>query len=64
MSGALARLEEASVGFATARGLVRALDRVTLEIPPNRIVGVVGESGSGKSTLALAMLGKFTGKRK
>jgi peptide/nickel transport system ATP-binding protein len=61
VSGALARLEDASVGFATARGLVRALDRVTLEIPPNRIVGVVGESGSGKSTLALAMLGLLPG---
>ncbi|MFO1056910.1 MAG: ABC transporter ATP-binding protein [Dongiaceae bacterium] len=61
MSGALARIEDASVGFATARGLVRALDRVTLEIPPNRIVGVVGESGSGKSTLALALLGLLPG---
>jgi peptide/nickel transport system ATP-binding protein len=57
----LARLEHATVAFGTSRGVVRALDDVSLDIPPNRIVGLVGESGSGKSTLALALLGLLPG---
>ncbi len=32
-------------------GYLTACDRVNLEIPENRIVGLVGESGSGKTTL-------------
>jgi peptide/nickel transport system ATP-binding protein len=37
--------------------VVRAVDRVGLEIRRGHRVAVVGESGSGKSTLALAILG-------
>ena len=46
-----------SVEFATARGPVRALRDVTLEIPANSVLGIVGESGCGKSTLVNAILG-------
>ncbi|MBP0459243.1 ABC transporter ATP-binding protein [Streptomyces montanisoli] len=35
----------------------RAVDGVSLRVPPGRAVGVVGESGSGKSTVAGAVLG-------
>ena len=46
-----------TVHFSTRRGLVRALDRVNLEIAPGEIVGLVGESGSGKSVLSYAISG-------
>ncbi len=45
-----------SVGYRTARGLLRVLDGVDLTIPPGMAVGLVGESGSGKSTLAYAIV--------
>jgi len=56
MTEPLLRIEDLTIGFATSRGVVRALRSVNLSIPRGRIVGIVGESGSGKSTLALAIL--------
>jgi peptide/nickel transport system ATP-binding protein len=49
-------IRDLSVSFATGRGEVQVLRKVSLEIGKGRIVGVVGESGSGKSTLALSIL--------
>ncbi|MBY0330590.1 MAG: ABC transporter ATP-binding protein [Acetobacteraceae bacterium] len=46
-----------SLGYATARGTVRALDGVTLAIRRGAAMGLVGESGSGKSSVVLALLG-------
>ena len=45
-----------NVEFATARGPLKALRDVDLDIPAASVVGVVGESGSGKSTLAGAVM--------
>ena len=56
MSAPLLRIEDLSVSFAGAQGVVHALSQVTLDIQRGRIIGIVGESGSGKSTLALALL--------
>ena len=39
------------------KGLVHAVDGVSLSIPDNQTIGLVGESGCGKSTLARLMMG-------
>ena len=55
--------------FHTDRGLVRAVDGVSFEIPDRGTLGVVGESGCGKSVTALSIMrliappGQITGGR-
>lgn len=56
-SQALLHIEALTVGFRTRRGMLRAVEDVSLEIFEGDVVGLVGESGCGKSTLAMAMLG-------
>jgi oligopeptide/dipeptide ABC transporter ATP-binding protein len=45
------------VEIASRRGVVHAVDGVSLEVPVGQAVGVVGESGSGKSMTLRAVLG-------
>ena len=47
MTETLLRVEALRTGFATAGGLLRAVDGVDLELPAGGTLGVVGESGSG-----------------
>jgi oligopeptide/dipeptide ABC transporter ATP-binding protein len=54
---ALLVVESLSIEFATRRGLLPAVDRVSFQIERGQIVGLVGESASGKSTLGMALLG-------
>jgi peptide/nickel transport system ATP-binding protein len=42
--------------FRTDRGVVRAVDGVSFEIPARGTLGVVGESGCGKSVTALSIM--------
>lgn len=52
------QVREASVVFPTSDGKsVQALDRVSLDLPPDSIVVAVGASGCGKSTLLNAIAG-------
>ena len=42
--------------FARRKGLVRAVDGVSFQVPPGLTFGLVGESGCGKSTVAMLLL--------
>ncbi|MFE4504160.1 ABC transporter ATP-binding protein [Rhodococcus sp. NPDC056743] len=48
--------------IGTSRGIVRAVDDVTLDVDPAQSLGVVGESGSGKSVMARAVMGLMPGR--
>ncbi|MEO8667189.1 MAG: ABC transporter ATP-binding protein [Bauldia sp.] len=54
---ALLEIEELTVDFATAHGLFRAVDRVSLTVDAGEVLAIVGESGSGKSVAMLAVMG-------
>jgi peptide/nickel transport system ATP-binding protein len=53
----LLSVRDLAVNYHSERGIVRALDGVSLGIGKGEVVGLVGESGCGKSTLARAILG-------
>jgi peptide/nickel transport system ATP-binding protein len=50
-------VRDLKVSFRTERGLVRAIDGVSLDVAEGEILGVVGESGSGKTLSLLAVMG-------
>jgi peptide/nickel transport system ATP-binding protein len=52
----LLTVRDLSVDYVTDSGLVRAVDRVSIELAPGEILGIAGESGSGKSTFAQALM--------
>jgi oligopeptide/dipeptide ABC transporter ATP-binding protein len=45
--------------YPSKKGLVRAVDDVSLVVREGECVGLLGESGSGKSSMALAIMGLF-----
>ena len=47
--------------FRTARGVVRAVDGVSLTVDHGESVGIVGESGSGKTVLSRSIMGLLSG---
>lgn len=51
------KIRNLSLGYSGEKGMVIAVDKVTLDIPRGKISSIVGESGSGKSTIANAMIG-------
>jgi oligopeptide/dipeptide ABC transporter ATP-binding protein len=53
----LLRVQDMCIDFHTADGVVRAVDRVSLDVKAGQMLGIVGESGSGKSALWLGALG-------
>ncbi|SLM95196.1 dipeptide ABC transporter ATP-binding protein [Brachybacterium nesterenkovii] len=56
-SAARLSIRDLGITFATDGGDVRAVDGVSLDVDPGRILAIVGESGSGKSVTARSILG-------
>jgi len=52
----LVEIEDLVVEYPASRGVVRAVDHVSLEIKRGEVLGLVGESGCGKTTLGLTLL--------
>ena len=57
----LLEIRNLTVEFRTARGILRAVDAVDLDLDEGEVLGVVGESGSGKSVSMLAVMGLLAG---
>ena len=51
----LLEIRNLTVEYVTARGPIRAVDDVTLDLKKGEVLGLCGESGCGKSTLAYAI---------
>ncbi|CEP68112.1 ABC transporter-like [Moorella glycerini] len=50
------KIKNLSTYFYTRRGVIKAVDRVSFEVEPGKLLGLVGESGCGKSVTALSIL--------
>jgi oligopeptide/dipeptide ABC transporter ATP-binding protein len=57
VNGSVLQVTDLRVEIASRRGVVHAVDGVSLEVPAGQAVGVVGESGSGKSMTLRAIIG-------
>ena len=55
--GPLLELTDVTTHFKTPRGLVRAVDGVSLTLERGKALGIVGESGSGKTILSRSIMG-------
>ena len=56
-SASLLEIRDLRTSFFTKRGVVPAVDSVSLRVGQGEIVGLVGESGCGKSVTSLSVLG-------
>ena len=56
-------VEDLTVQFPTADGLVQAVTDLSYTVERGKTLGIVGESGSGKSVSSMAMLGLHDAKR-
>jgi peptide/nickel transport system ATP-binding protein len=57
IDGPLLELEDVRTHFQTPRGVVRAVDGVSLKLERGKALGIVGESGSGKTILSRSIMG-------
>jgi len=55
-AGAVLQVKNLQVAYATARGVVRAVDDVSFTLQPGERMGLIGESGSGKTTMVTALM--------
>ena len=57
MAGNILEIKHLKTQFFTQKGVIPAVDDVSIEIPEKTIVGLVGESGCGKSMTAMSVMG-------
>jgi ABC-type dipeptide/oligopeptide/nickel transport system ATPase component len=57
LDGPLLDVNGVKTFFKTERGLVHAVDGVSLTLERGKTLGIVGESGSGKSVLSRSIMG-------
>ena len=55
-SGPLLEVTDLATYFETSRGLVRAVEGVSLTLDRGKTLGIVGESGSGKTVLSRSIM--------
>src|SRR5690625_1476640 len=53
----LLKIEDLTIKFKSRKGVVTAVDKLSLELEKGSSLGIVGESGSGKSVTSLAIMG-------
>ncbi|MER7005999.1 ABC transporter ATP-binding protein [Dactylosporangium sp. NPDC000555] len=63
MTAPLLEVDDLRTWFRTDRGIVHAVDGVSLTVGRTQSVGIVGESGSGKSVLARSIMGLLPPRR-
>jgi len=61
LDGPLLEVDGVQTFFKTDRGLVHAVDGVSLTLERGKTLGIVGESGSGKSVLSRSIMGLLPG---
>ena len=64
LDGPLLEVDGVQTFFKTPRGLVRAVDGVSLTLERGKTLGIVGESGSGKSVLSRSIMGLLPEQRR
>ncbi|BCX46421.1 ABC transporter ATP-binding protein [Haloferula helveola] len=56
MSDSILEVRDLITAFDTDGGLVRAVDRVSFDVPKGKTLGIVGESGCGKTVTAMSII--------
>ena len=62
MSRSILSIRDLMVSFSRGPFILRAIDRLNLDLGEGEILGVIGESGSGKTTLCRAIIGMCEGR--